>query len=50
MIGKCKKDIHAGEDGRDQAAQRRESVTGSLNRMKLIAHGEETEEEIKEST
>ena len=50
MIMKWKKDIQAREDGRDQAEQRKESVIESLNRMKAIAYGEATEEEIKGST
>ena len=50
MIMKWKKDIQAGEDGREQAEQRRERVTESLNKMKAKAYGEATEEEIKEST
>jgi hypothetical protein len=50
MNMKWKRDIQAGEDGRVQAEQRRESVTKALNRMKTKAYGEATEEEVKEST
>ena len=42
MIMKWKRDIQAGEDGRDHAEQRGESVTESLNRMKTKAYGEAT--------
>ena len=47
---KWKRDMQAGEDGRGQAEQRGEGVTESLNRMKTKAHGEATEEEVREST
>ena len=48
-IMKWKKGIQAGEGGRDQDEQRKESVTESLNRMKAIAYREPTGEEINES-
>ena len=50
MIMKWKRDIQAGEDGRVQAEQRKESVTEALIRMKTKAYGEATEEGVKEST
>ena len=50
MIMKWKKATQAGEDGNDHAERRKECVTESLNRMKIKAYGEATEEEVKEPT